>query len=78
MFAGVKPPLLTPLLKPREICDAIIRAVQQNKIILRKPFMVKLIPFLKGIMPARMFDFIAGKLFNVYTSMDTFQGRKSD
>jgi|AntRauTorcE11898_2_1112593.scaffolds.fasta_scaffold06767_2 short-subunit dehydrogenase len=78
MFAGVKPPLLTPLLEPEAISDAIIRAVQQNKIILRKPFMVKLIPFLKGIMPARMFDFIAGKLFNVYTSMDTFQGRKSD
>lgn len=78
MFAGVKPPLFTPLLKPQEISDAIIRAVQKNKILLRKPFMVKMTPFLKGIMPARMFDFIGGKLFSVYTSMETFEGRSSD
>ena len=75
MFAGVKPPLLTPLLEPEEISAAIIRAVQQNKILLRKPFMVKMIPLLKGILPSRMFDFIAGKLFSVYSSMDSFEGR---
>ena len=78
MFAGVKPPLLTPLLEPEHISRAIIRAVQQNKIVLRKPFMVKLIPFLKGIMPIRLFDLVAGKLFNVYSSMETFKGREAD
>lgn len=78
MFAGVKAPLLTPMLEPDDIAAAIIKCVQKNKVILRKPFMVKLTPLLKGILPRRLFDFIAGKLFKVYTSMKTFKGRASD
>ncbi len=46
-----------------------------NKIHLREPFMVKLTPFLKGIMPARLYDFVAGKVFKVYDSLNTFIGR---
>jgi short-subunit dehydrogenase len=78
MFAGVKAPLLTPLLEPEEIADKIIQAVKRDKIILREPFMVKLIPFLKGILPARIFDLVAGKLFKVYSSMNEFKGRGND
>jgi len=78
MFAGVTPPLLTPLLDPAEISEAIIGAVQKNIIVLRKPFMVKLIPFLKGILPTRLFDFVAGKLFKVYSTMDSFTGRNAE
>lgn len=78
MFAGVKAPVLTPLLEPEYIAEKIIQSVKKDKIILREPFMVKITPFLKGILPGRMFDFIAGKLFKVYTSMDTFRGRAAD
>lgn len=78
MFKGVKAPLLTPILEPEDITDAIIKAVEMNKIVLRKPFMVKLTPFLKGILPSRVFDFIAGKLFKVYASMKSFKGRASN
>lgn len=78
MFAGVKPPVLTPFLEPEDIARQIIKAVQKNKLHLRAPFMVKLLPFLKGILPTRLFDFVAGKLFQVYHSMDTFQGRTSE
>lgn len=78
MFAGVRAPLLTPLLEPETIADKIIRAVKQDKIILREPFMVKLTPFLKGILPTRIFDLVAGRLFKVYDSMTEFQGRKND
>lgn len=77
MFSGVKPPLLTPILKAETIADNIIEAVQRNKTIVRQPFMVKLIPFLKGVLPSPWFDFVAGKLFRVYHSMDTFRGRSS-
>lgn len=75
LFAGVTPPFLTPLLEPMDIAKRIIRAVQQDKIHLRAPFMVKFLPFLKGILPTRLFDWIAGRLFGVYHSMDTFKGR---
>lgn len=75
LFEGVSPPLLTPLLDAEAISKNIIRAVEKNKIHLRSPFMVKFLPFLKGILPTPVFDIVAGKLFRVYHSMDTFKGR---
>ncbi|WP_138432057.1 SDR family oxidoreductase [Fodinibius saliphilus] len=76
MFEGVSAPLLTPILSPDDITNRIIKAIEHNKIHLRAPFMVKLLPFLRGILPTKVFDFVAGKLFRVYQSMDTFTGRK--
>ena len=78
MFKGVTPPLLTPLLEPEDITGRIIQAVKKNKIHLRAPFLVKFIPFLKGLLPTKVFDFIAGKLFRIHYSMDTFEGRRSN
>jgi len=75
LFAGVRVPLLTPLLEPEDISRRIIQAIKNNKIHLRAPFMVKFLPFLKGVLPTQAFDFVAGKLFGVYRSMDTFEGR---
>ena len=75
MFAGVKAPLLTPILQPEAIADAILQAVEQNRIILRKPFIVHLLPLLRGILPTRVFDMVAGRWFGVYTSMNDFTGR---
>lgn len=75
MFAGVKAPLLTPFLDANDITTRIIQAVQKNKLHLRAPFLVKLLPFLKGVLPKKIFDVVAGKLFQVYDSMDTFKGR---
>lgn len=77
MFKGITPPILAPVLEAEDITARIIKAVQQNKIHLRAPFMVKFLPFLKGILPTRIFDFIAGQLFQVYHSMDTFKGHDS-
>jgi all-trans-retinol dehydrogenase (NAD+) len=75
MFAGVKAPILVPILKPEDICEKIIRAVEKNKIFVRAPFMVKFIPLLKGLLPTRVFDLIAGKMLHVYDSMEKFTGR---
>lgn len=77
MFEGVTPPLLTPLLEPEDIADRIIQAIEKDKTHLRAPFMVKFIPLLKGILPQKVFDLVAGRLFMVYQSMDTFKGRTS-
>ncbi|MEL7833013.1 SDR family oxidoreductase [Fodinibius sp. Rm-B-1B1-1] len=75
LFEGVTPPALTPLLDAGEISEKIIKAIRKNKTHLREPFMVKILPFLKGILPTPVFDFVAGQLFQVYHSMDTFTGR---
>lgn len=76
MFNGVKAPLLTPILDPAFIVDRIIEGVKNNEILIQEPFMVKSIPVLKGLLPTRVFDVVAGKLFGVYKSMDQFKGRK--
>lgn len=74
MFDGVKAPLLTPILEPGYAVDKIIDAVKRDKILLRMPWIVNLLPLLRGIQPARMFDFIAGRIFGVYRSMERFKG----
>lgn len=76
MFAGVTAPLLMPLLDPDDISTKILDAVERGKARLREPFMVKLTPFIRGILPAKIYDFVAGKIFGVYDSMNTFIGRK--
>lgn len=76
MFAGVTAPLFIPLLDPDDITTKIMDAVERKKARLREPFMVKLTPFIKGVLPASWYDVVAGKLFGVYDSMNTFIGRK--
>ncbi len=74
MFDGVKAPVLTPIMEPDDIVNRIIRAVESNEIILRAPFIVKSVPLLRGLLPTRMFDFVANKL-GVYDSMEDFKGK---
>jgi len=78
MFDGVKAPFLTPILTPEYIVDKIMEAVKNNEIILQEPFMVKSVPVLKGILPQRIFDFVAGKIFGVHKTMENFKGRPKE
>ena len=39
------------------------------------PAMAKLGKVLKGILPVRAWDFVGGKVFGIYTTMDSFTGR---
>ena len=75
MFEGVAPPKLVPLLDPNKISEKILNSVEKGKSVLREPFMIKLTPFFKGILPASVYDFVAGHFFKVYSSMDNFKGR---
>lgn len=74
MFKGVKAPLLFPLLQPEDSANKIIAAVKKNEIILLLPERANIVPFLKGIVPTRIFDKVASFL-GVYTSMSSFEGR---
>ncbi len=78
MFAGVKAPFLVPLMKPEYIADKILKAVLSNKILLREPFMVKTLPFFRGVLPSRVFDLFIGKFFKVYESMTSFAGQAKE
>jgi len=77
MFEGVKGPLLTPILKPQVIVDKILAAIEAERAWVLEPFMVKLTPFLRGVLPTSIFDW-AGKLFGVSTSMMHWRGHNAD
>lgn len=75
MFAGVKAPLLTPILQPTAIVNAIWQGMLAGKAFVRAPLIINLLPFLRKILPSKLFDLIVGDWFGVYRSMDTFKGR---
>lgn len=76
MFEGVRAPKLVPLLKTDEVVERMLNDIARNKTIINMPFMVRFVPFLKAVLPFRMFDWLAGNVLGVYRSMDTFEGRK--
>jgi short-subunit dehydrogenase len=76
MFDGVKAPLLIPFLDAEKISAKILHSVEKDKFYLREPFIIKFSPLIRGILPARIYDFVAGKILKVYSSMNTFTGRK--
>ncbi|MGB0524136.1 MAG: SDR family oxidoreductase [Flammeovirgaceae bacterium] len=73
MFDGVKSPLLTPILQPHEITEQIIKAIKADDILLRSPSIVNVAPILRGLLPTRLFDFVAEQM-GVYDSMKGFKG----
>jgi short-subunit dehydrogenase len=62
MFEGAKPPLMTKMLKPKDIVDIAYEAFKQDKYIVNEPWLVKLTPALKGILPYQAFDLVSGIL----------------
>ncbi len=78
MFSGVKAPLLMPLLDPEKITDKIMSSVEANRIHLKAPFMVKTTLFFRGLLPTWLYDFVAGRIFKVYESMNTFKGHSNE
>lgn len=74
MFEGVRSPVV-PILKPGTAAKKIIAGVKKNKIFIRMPRIVYLVPFLKGILPQRWLDTIVGKWFGFHKSMDAFKGK---
>lgn len=78
MFEGAKAPLLTPILEPEYISNRIIEAVEKDEIMVMEPPIVRTLPALRGLLPARAFDYLASKVFNIYDSMSEFKGRPKD
>lgn len=75
MFDGAKAPLFTPILTPEYVVDRVWRAMKLGKPLLTMPFMVRLSMLFRGLLPIRAWDWVGGKLFGVYKSMQDFHGR---
>lgn len=75
MFAGVRSPII-PILKPETAVRRIVGAIERDRIFLRMPRIVSLVPLLRGLLPVRWFDRIVGDWLGVYRSMDEFRARE--
>ena len=76
MFAGVRS--LIPIIKPQAAARKIIRGIERDRIFVRMPFIVNLLPFVRGVMPLRLFDFVVGRALRVHSTMDGFTGKTAD
>lgn len=74
LFDGAKPPLFTRMLTPERLADKVTRAVLRNKRAVLAPWLVKVTPPLKGILPAGAFNLISGTL-GATSSMTKWKGR---
>jgi len=75
MFAGARGPLLTPIMTPERATRAAWEGMLAGTPVVSKPWTVKLAMALRGVLPTRLWDAIAGRVFHVYSSMDRFTGR---
>ena len=75
MFAGARGPLFTPVMTPERAVRAAWSGMLAAKPIVSKPWTVKLAMALRGVLPTRAWDVVAGRVFGVYSSMDRFTGR---
>lgn len=76
MFNGVKSRII-PIVKPETAANKIVKAIRRNKIFIRMPWLVYLLPLIKGILPVRWFDLVIGKGFGIYKTMNEFKGHVS-
>ncbi len=74
LFDGAKPPLFTRMLTPERLANMVTRAVLSNKRAVLAPWLVKVTPPLKGILPAGIFNMISGTL-GATSSMTKWKGR---
>jgi len=73
MFAGVKAPLMTPILRPEYVVGRILDAVKKDRVYVQEPFIVKTTPILRALLPRKLFDKLSDRL-GVTRSMHTWKG----
>lgn len=76
MFEGARAPLLTPILAPQHVVDRAWAAMKAGRPRLMLPWTVALSRALGGLLPLPLWDWLAGRVFRVHSSMDAFIGRK--
>lgn len=78
MFAGARGPLMTPIMTPETAVDAAWSGMLARTPLVTAPWTVRLSMALRGILPTRAWDVVAGRVFRVYASMDHFVGHAGE
>ena len=77
MFEGVRPPLLMPFLEPEQLVDKVRTAILKRQELVLEPWLVKLTPLLKGVLPRFLSDGLAD-LMGVTTGMKSWSGHAGE
>jgi short-subunit dehydrogenase len=74
MFQGAEAPKATSMLQPDELAEKVVHAVERNTVHVLEPFMVKLTPIIRALLPVGLYDKMS-HLFGADTSMAHWTGR---
>ncbi|MBW2162343.1 MAG: SDR family oxidoreductase [Deltaproteobacteria bacterium] len=77
MFKGAAAPKATSILEPEFIAEKVVQAVERNRIHVLEPWMVKITPLLRELLPTALYDRIS-HLFGADTSMAQWTGHDVD
>ncbi len=77
LFAGAKAPIFTPLMTPEQAVERGYKAFRKGVYVIKEPFMVKVTPALRTLLPQSVFDSIANVL-GATSSMSDWKGRPKD
>ena len=74
LFEGARPPLFTSMLTPERLADEIVEGVERDRVFVRTPWLVKLVPFLNGVLPTSLVDALSNAM-GAAGSMERWTGR---
>lgn len=77
MFDGAEAPKATAILAPTELAEKVVHAVERNTVHVLEPFMVKLTPIIRALLPVGLYDKMS-HLFGADTSMAHWKGHTSE
>ena len=76
LFAGAQPPKTTSMLTPEGLAQDIVQGIKRDDVYVLTPWLVRLTPILKGVLPTRLFDVVAWTL-GATSSMAHWRGRET-
>jgi len=77
LFEGVEAPATTKILKPHELAEQVLDAVEKKQVWLLTPATVKLTPLIRNLLPTGISDAISSAL-GVDRSMESWSGHASE
>jgi len=75
MFAGAQAPRTTRMLSPPALAQRIVGAVKRNEVFVYEPWLVKVTPMVKSLLPVKVSDLISD-LFGATKSMTSWRGHE--
>ena len=74
LFEGARPPRFTSMLTPAQLADEIVDGIERDRVFVRTPWLVKLVPLLNGLLPTTLADALSSAL-GAAGSMEQWTGR---